>query len=141
MAEENLAFGTFLAIIALVVGIVIGKLIADLLWKQKVKEERKEAVQMSRSVLTGQFSEQIAPFLPNFKYNPSEARFIGKPIDFVIFKGISQGKVEEVVFLEVKSGKSTMNNNEKSLKDAIDNKKVKYEVYQVPEELTKNTKQ
>jgi len=33
----------------------------------------------SRAVLGGQFSEQLAPFLPDFKYLPTECRFVGKP--------------------------------------------------------------
>jgi predicted Holliday junction resolvase-like endonuclease len=91
----------------------------------------------SRAVLGGQFSEQLAPYLPNFKYLPTEARFIGKPIDFLVFKGMDEKKIDEVVFVEVKSGKSKLTEQEKNLKETIEKKKVSWEEYRIPEELTK----
>ena len=47
---------------------------------------QRRAQNISRSVLVGVFSEQVAPFLPNFPKDlkASEARFIGKPIDFLL---------------------------------------------------------
>src|SRR3989338_5067590 len=57
---------------------------------------RKDAILKSRAVLGGQFSEQLAPFLPDFKYLPTECRFLGKPIDLVVFKGMDEKKIEEV---------------------------------------------
>ena len=40
---------------------------------------RKEAVIQSRAVLGGKFVEQLTPYLPQFTYDPTEARFIGSP--------------------------------------------------------------
>ena len=50
------------------------------------------------------FSEQVAPFFANFRKDlkASEARFIGKPIDFLVFKGMDEQNISEVVFVEVK---------------------------------------
>ena len=45
--------------------------------------------------------------------------------------------INEVVFVEVKSGKSTLSKVERSLKEAIENKRVRWEHYQIPEELVK----
>ena len=56
-------------------------------------------------------------------------------MDFIVFKGSDEKNIEEVVFVEVKSGKSQLNKVEKSLKEAIKNKKVKWEEYRIPEEL------
>ena len=91
----------------------------------------------SRAVLGGQFSEQLAPYLPNFNYLPTECRFIGKPIDFLVFKGMDEKNITEVIFVEAKSWKSKLSSQEKSLKEAIENKKVRWEEYRVPEDLTK----
>ena len=98
---------------------------------------RKEAILKSRSVLGGQFSEQLAPYLPDFAYLPTECRFIGKPIDFIVFKGMDEKKIDEVVFVEIKSGKSKLNKHESNLKETIEKKRVKWVEYRVPEELTK----
>ena len=54
-------------------------------WTQRhEKEIRKDAVKKSKAVVAGKVTEQIAPFLPEFKYNPKDARFIGSPIDLFL---------------------------------------------------------
>ena len=45
--------------------------------------------------------------------------------------------IKEIVFVEVKSGKSKLSSVEKKLKETVDKKKVKWEEYRIPEELTK----
>ncbi len=107
-------------------------------WESELMpEHRKDAIAKSRAVLGGQFSEQLAPFLPNFPFSPTECRFIGKPIDFIVFKGADSKHIEEVIFVEVKSGNAKINAHEKNLKDAIDKKKVRWVEYRIPEEVTR----
>jgi predicted Holliday junction resolvase-like endonuclease len=106
-------------------------------WEEQIPEHRKEAIMKSRAVLGGQFSEQLAPYMPDFEYLPTECRFIGKPIDFIVFKGMDEKKIDEVVFVEVKSGNAKISPQEKNLKDAIEKKKVRWVEYRIPEELTK----
>jgi len=50
----------------------------------------------------------------------------GAPIDFLVFKGMDAQHIEEVIFVEVKSGSARLNHNEHSLKDAIDSKRVRW---------------
>ncbi|HLC63192.1 MAG TPA: Holliday junction resolvase-like protein, partial [Candidatus Nanoarchaeia archaeon] len=106
-------------------------------WQDQIQEQRKDAIQKSRAVIGGQFSEQLAPYLPNFQYLPTECKFIGKPIDFIVFKGMDEKNIQEVIFVEVKSGNSKLNQHEKNLKETIDNKRVTWVEYRVPEEVTK----
>lgn len=91
----------------------------------------------SRAVLGGHFTENLAPFLPDFPFRPNECTFIGKPIDFLVFKGSDEKKIDEVIFVEVKSGKAKLSNHEKNLKETIEKKRVRYVEYRIPEELTK----
>ena len=138
-----MAFFEIIGIVALVflilyTGYLIGKYIAQKQLREKIPEIREDAIKHSRAVLSGQFSEQIAPYLPDFPFKPTEARFIGKPIDFVVFRGMDEKKISDVVFVEVKSGQGALNNAEKSLKSAIQNKNISWHEYKVPEELTKN---
>ena len=72
------------------------------------------------------------PYLPNFPFSPTEAKFVGAPIDFLVFKGMDDQHIEEVIFVEVKSGSARLNHNEHSLKDAIENKRVRWHEYHVP---------
>ncbi|MBD3202856.1 hypothetical protein GF327_01060 [Candidatus Woesearchaeota archaeon] len=100
-------------------------------WEKIVPDIRKDAVKKSREVLTGKFSEQLAPYLPHFPYSPTEARFIGNPIDFIVFKGIDNKEPEEVIFIEVKSQKSKLSTKERKLRDIIKKKKVSWEEYRI----------
>lgn len=107
-------------------------------WEETLPDQRKDAIMKSRAVLGGQFSEQLAPFLPDFKYLPTECRFVGKPIDLIVFKGMDDKDINEVIFVEVKSGNAKLSSHEKKLKEVIDQKKVRWEEYRIPEELHSN---
>lgn len=120
-------------IIGINYGSILGKNNAQKEFDYKIPDIRKEAIMRSRSVLTGQFSEQLAPLLPNFPYNPNEVRFIGKPVDLIVFEGLDEGEIKKIIFVEVKSGKSNLNHNESSLKKAIENGNVKWELYRIPD--------
>ena len=123
-------------ILAYWLGNKIGKFRRDKYWEKELPSYRKDAIMKSRSVLGGQFSEQLAPYLPNFEYLPTECKFMGKPIDFIVFKGMDEKKIDEVVFVEVKSGNAKLNAHEKNLRETIENKRVRWVEYRIPEELT-----
>ncbi|MCR4327010.1 MAG: hypothetical protein NUV46_00315 [Nanoarchaeota archaeon] len=129
----TLIIGGFLAFY---IGLKFGAQKKNREWELNLPEYRKEAILRSRAVIGGQFSENLAPYLPNFPYKPTECRFLGKPADFIVFKGMDEKKINEVIFVEVKSGDSKLNSQEKNLKSAIDKKKVKFEEYKIPKELT-----
>lgn len=96
---------------------------------------RSDAIKRSRAVIGGQVVEQVAPFLPNFPCSPSDARFIGKPVDFVAFPGLSKNDtVKEVLLIEVKTGKSALNNREKEIKKAVNEGRVRYIEYRLANE-------
>ena len=116
--------------------IALAFLLGRALQRRKDREEARQARKVfetrSRATLKGQLSEQLAPYLPGFPYSPSEARFIGKPVDFLIFEGMDQKDIRNVVFVEVKSGKSRLSPQERKLRDAIENKRVSWHEYRVP---------
>ena len=116
-------------ILILYIGFLIGKFVSKKQHEDAIPEIRQDAIKHSRAVLSGQFSEQIAPYMPGFPYKPAEARFMGKPVDFIVFKGMDEKKIDKVVFVEVKTGQGKLNNVEKSLKEAVQNKKVEWNEY------------
>ncbi len=123
--------------VAYYIGYKNGAFRRDRFWETEMPLHRKDAIEKSRAVLGGQFSEQISPFMPGFKYSPTECRFVGKPVDFIVFQGMDGKNINEVVFLEVKSGKSSLSSSEKKLKDTIEKKRVRWEEYRVPDEVTR----
>jgi len=91
---------------------------------------RKSAITQSRSVLGGKFTEQIAPYLPDFKYDPTEARFIGTPFDLIIFPGLACGDPQEIVIMEIKTGKNCqLSPVERKIRQLIEDGMVRYEFF------------
>ncbi len=92
-------------------------------WKtEQEKQIRQDAIQRSQAVTVGKITEHLVPHLPNFNFNPKDARFIGSPIDFLIFDGLNdedEGQLREVVFLEIKTGNSALTRRERLVRDAI----------------------
>ncbi len=95
--------------------------------EKRVKEEREQAIKQSRAVLGGKFSEQLTPYLPEFQYDPTEARFIGDPVDLIVFPGLAEKSPQKVVFVEVKTGKSRVSSVQKMIRDLIRDGKVDWE--------------
>jgi hypothetical protein len=58
-------------------------------------------------------------------------RRIGKPVDFLVFKGMDDQHIDEVVFVEIKSGNSQLSPNERTLRYAIEAKRVRWQEYRV----------
>jgi predicted Holliday junction resolvase-like endonuclease len=38
-------------------------------------------------VTRGQIYEQLVPYSPGVRFNPKDAQFFGRPLDFVVFDG------------------------------------------------------
>lgn len=57
--------------------------------------------------------------------------FIGKGCDYIIFDGLSQGKLREIVFLELKSGNAVLNANEKAVRSIIANGRTRFSEYRI----------
>ena len=96
------------------------------LFKNSEKIIRAKSVSSSRRSLVGKFIERFVPFLKKIPYEPSDMHFLGSPIDYIVFKGLHEDKVERVIFVEVKTGKSKLTKREKSLKEAIEKRKVSW---------------
>ena len=102
-------------------------------WKNEHTQEiRKDSVSRSRSALKGRISEQMAPLLPEFPYAPADARFIGNPIDFVVFDGYTNAKdgngtTVHVVLVEVKKGKGRLTREESLIRKAVEEGRVSWQ--------------
>jgi len=110
-------------------------------WKQeRTQEIRKDSVNRSRSTLKGRISEQMAPLLPEFPFSLADARFIGNPIDFVVFDGYTKAKDDksdriDVVLVEVKKGKkSRLSREEALIRNAVEEGRVTWKTIVLPDE-------
>ncbi|MFZ4506163.1 MAG: Holliday junction resolvase-like protein [Fimbriimonas sp.] len=101
-------------------------------WKvEQADAIRQDAVLRSQSVTLGKVTEHLAPLLPDWPYNPREARFLGSPIDLVVFSGMDDGDEVEVIFVEVKTGSSTLTPREKAVRAAIREGRVRWEEFRL----------
>ena len=104
-------------------------------WEEEREKAIREAITQSRAVLGGKFTEQLAPYLPDFNYDPTEARFIGSPIDLIVFPGLARGDPEEIVIMEVKTGKTgQLTPQERKIRQLIEDGMVRWELLQKPAE-------
>lgn len=110
-------------------------------WERQIPAIRKDASHRSRQILRGQLWEEFVPFLPEFPFHPQDCRFLGNPVDYIIFHNFDSENAENqaIVFLEVKSGNSQLTAKEKRIRDAILQNKVYWQEYRIDTELrTKN---
>jgi predicted Holliday junction resolvase-like endonuclease len=96
-------------------------------WKVEVEREiRKDAIDKSPSVTMGKMTEHMVPYLPGFGFNPADARFVGSPIDLIVFDGLGNDEVKKIVFVEIKTGASTLSTRERMVRDAVLAKNVEW---------------
>ena len=96
------------------------------LMQKRIRDARDDALKRSRAVLKGKIGEQIAPLFDVFPFDVADARFIGAPIDFLVFNGYSDGQTEEIVLVEIKTGKSKLSKRERNIKKVVDSGKVRF---------------
>lgn len=97
--------------------------------QQEEKGIREDAIKRSEAVIQGKVTEHLIPFFPGFKYNPKDARFMGTPVDLVVFDGLSEGEMRNVVFVEVKTGKTAnLSSRERLVRNCVESKDVVYEI-------------
>ena len=107
-------------------------------WAEQESSVRKDAADKSRYVLKGKIAEHMVPLLSDvFKYDPSDARFIGAPIDYLIFDGYTAVKDNNsddpitVILADIKTGNATLNRTERKIKEAVEAGRVRWETIQL----------
>ena len=109
--------GLLLAGIA--IGAVVALLIVAVFMPRFARRMRAEGALQSRAIVRGQIYEQLVPYLPGFRFNPKDAQFLGRPVDFVVFDGLDEGELRRIVFVEVKTGGAKLTTRERLVRDAI----------------------
>lgn len=118
-------------VLLLLAGLGAGLLIAFayvLIWKAKyTRGIRQDSVSRSRATISGQVHEQLLPYLPDFPFDPKDVRFMGAPVDLIVFDGLNAGKLERIVFVEVKTGESQLTGRERQVRDMVLSRGVSWE--------------
>jgi len=103
-------------------------------WKVETEKSlRQDALTKSPAVVKGKLAEQLAPIFEAFGYAPSDARFIGDPVDYVIFDGyteVRERKVDRpiaVVVADIKTGDADLTYEQKRIKAGVKQGIVRFE--------------
>jgi len=144
MAETELNVGWVLAgvLLCAVIYLFLKNREWKIMFEQRVKEEveeregdiRRDAAERSGRTLSGKALEKLVPFLKDFGHDPHDVRWMGDPVDLVVFDGYSASgrkSVEGVTFVEVKSGDSEISPGQRGIRDAIKKRRVKWEEFRV----------
>jgi len=104
-------------------------------YQQALKVAKNRSIDGSRAAIKGKIAEQLAPILPDFNYLPSDARFIGDPIDYIVFNGYTDIKDNgssnvnlEIVILDIKTGQASLSVLQEAIAKAVNSGKVRFEV-------------
>ena len=87
--------------------------------QKRLVAARKDAIARSTSVVKGKVAEQLVPFAANFGFNVRDCRFLGAPFDFLVLDGMTEGDLERIVFVEVKTGKGRLSRREQQIRNAL----------------------
>jgi predicted Holliday junction resolvase-like endonuclease len=123
-----------IAILGVVVTALVVYFLVTAIWRRRYETFRKSSAQTQRATLRGQMAERVASLFPQFTWNPSDAHFLGQPVDYVIFDHLTANRdgassqPVEIVFVEAKSGNMSLTGVEKLVQDAVQQKRVRYEI-------------
>ncbi len=101
---------------------------------EDLEAARRDSLARSHAVVSGKVREHLATLLPECVecFDARDARFLGSPVDLVVFDGLDAGFVERVVFVEVKTGSAALSGRERLVRDAIESGRVEWRVLRLP---------
>ncbi len=109
--------------------------------QKAIEQARRQSVEQSRHTLKGQISEQLVPLLAGFEFFPADARFIGHPIDYVVFHGYTDlrdgdGRADqlEVVLLDIKRNMAALTKEQRAILEAVRAGRVSFQIVRVDEQ-------
>ena len=123
MIEDNI-------ILISIIGAGLIIIIQHIYYSSKIRAIKKEIKELKSSLKSGEVRfgkswENFLPFMREYKkkHDPINFRFIGSPIDGISFDE------NEVVFIEIKTGKSKLSQRQRNIKKQIEQKKIRWEEY------------
>lgn len=122
-------------VIAIIVWIVLWLLVWLVIWRTlrhfEIRRNKLDAIKRSKASILWELYEKVLPFMPDFDYSPKDMVFVWKWFDYLILDWLNEWDLREIIFLEVKSWSSQLNQNEKKIRQAVGSKKVRYLEYKI----------
>jgi len=116
----------FLFLGVLGIAILLGFLVFFLFSRLNFLERRFDELKFkksSQSVRYGKMTEQFIPFTKDFPFDPDNFRFLGNPIDGVVFEE------DKIVFAEFKTASSQLSEKQRKIRDLVKDKRIEWFEY------------
>jgi predicted Holliday junction resolvase-like endonuclease len=109
-------------------------------FRDRIKKVNRRADKMlslkkSAEVRLGKIGENMAPFMRGWPYNPNNFRFLGHPVDGIQFTD------DEIIFIEIKTGKSRLSKSQKKAREIIRKGNVSFATFRVDDKGIKLKKE
>jgi predicted Holliday junction resolvase-like endonuclease len=124
-------------VIGFLIGIVVSYLFFKIWLKFKLKKLAEEVRRQRERVNFGLLAEKLYPLLSNKIQNAEDLRFIGSPVDYIEFEGLSEDKPIKINFVEIKTGGSKLTEREERVKDAVENKRIYWKEIRIERDQNK----
>ena len=110
----------WILLIGIVIGVVLG---ITLVYRAAISPLHRKIDRLTRekhslSATYGKITEQFAPFMKHYPYDPQNFRFIGSPIDGIQFED------DHILFIEFKTHTSKLTPHQQNIKQLVKNKHV-----------------
>lgn len=92
------------------------------------KYSRELHIRKSSEVRLGKIGENLAPFVQGWPWDANDFRFLGNPVDGVQFND------DEIVFVEIKTGKARLSKSQKYFKDLVVAGKVSFATFKITDD-------
>lgn len=104
-----------------------------------LQRAREDAIKRSKANIRGTVSEELVPMFEGFPYNTGDLKLYGKPIDYIVFDGMSEFRDENkekeitIVFADLKTGKAVKTPVQKAIQNAIESGRIRFEEWRIDE--------
>ena len=98
-------------------------------FSEKESKIREDAAKRAQAQVPKLIKKSLSDHIVSLKYNPYDIKPINHPIDLVIYDGMSDGDVKDVIFLHSKN--KAMRELHKSVHNAVENKEYDWKVVRI----------
>ena len=102
----------------------------EALKKLKISAD-KTSEERALSTGLGKVMQNVLPYFKDFnrQVTMADCRFIAAQLDIIVFEGASTNNIKNITFMDAKTGKAPLQKNQKQIRDAVNDGKVRSELF------------
>ena len=102
----------------------------EALKKLKISAD-KTSEERALSTGLGKVMQNVLPYFKDFNRQVTmvDCRFIAAQLDIIVFEGASNNHIKNITFMDAKTGKAPLQKNQKRIRDAVNDGKVRSELF------------